>query len=140
MLVLLLGNHLPTDPPFVICHLSMDAVIDVNNRSESEEDEGETTELFVIEELEGEAKEDVPLGEKVDLIVGHPEAISVGEQMQILCDLYGFKQDTFWDSYRDDQRDALRNKLSLIVSNEFVTEKNLVKINCPSWVGPFLPH
>lgn len=54
------------------------------------------------------------------------QVISVGEQMQIMCDLYGFKQDTYWDCYRDDQKDALRNKLSLIVSHEFVTEKNLV--------------
>lgn len=53
--------------------------------------------------------------------------ISVGEQMQMMCDLYGFKQDTYWDSYREDQKDALRNKLSLIVSHEFVTEKNLVR-------------
>ena len=64
---------------------------------------------------------------------GKQQEITVLEQMQIMCDLYGFKQDTYWDCYRPDQQDALRNKLSLIVSNEFVTEKNLVNLR-------LLPH
>lgn len=104
----------------------MDSVIEVERNSESENDEGET-EIFSIVEAKDDEREDVPVQEDVNLLVGHPKAISVGEQMQILCDLYGFKEDTYWDCYRDDQKDALRNKLSLIMCNEFVSEKNLVR-------------
>lgn len=87
----------------------------------------EETELFVVVEVPEEEREEIPLNVgDTNKLVGKPEAISVGEQMQIMCDLYGFKQDTYWDCYRSDQKDALRNKLSLIVSNEFVSEKNLV--------------
>lgn len=54
------------------------------------------------------------------------EKICVKKQLQILCDLYGYREETYWDCYQPDQKDALTNKLSLIVSNEFVSEKNLV--------------
>lgn len=92
----------------------------------STSDEEETA-LFVVVEVPEDERVDEQLNvNDTNKLAGKPEAISVGEQMQIMCDLYGFKQDTYWDCYRSDQKDALRNKLSLIVSNEFVSEKNLV--------------
>lgn len=106
----------------------MDSVIDVER---IEVDSRKT--ISVKEEKHDEIE--VANEEEVELIIEEDgddderqknQVISVGEQMQIMCDLYGFKQDTYWDSYRDDQQEALKNKLALIVSHEFVDEKNLV--------------
>lgn len=105
----------------------MDSVIEVVKPDEESHAELLRPDDSVAIELDEEQDPPV-IDEEVKQLVddGQQQVISLGEQMQIMCDLYGFRQDTYWDCYRSDQRDALRNKLSLIVSHEFVTEKNLV--------------
>lgn len=104
----------------------MDSVIEVS-KSDSESSDERCNEDVLAIRIDSDKKDDEDSEE--NKLVGdsqQQQVISLGEQMQIMCDLYGFRQDTYWDCYRADQKDALRNKLSLIVSHEFVTEQNLV--------------
>lgn len=41
--------------------------------------------------------------------------ISIEEQMQLLCDLFGHQSDVIWDSYTPHQKEALKNKLKLVL-------------------------
>lgn len=41
--------------------------------------------------------------------------ISIEEQMQLLCDLFGHQSDVIWDSYTPRQKEALKNKLKLVL-------------------------
>lgn len=100
-----------------------DERIDPDSHREIIANEQDVAAINVDQQQQDNPEED----EQCELIGDRQQMISVGEQMQIMCDLYGFKQDTYWDCYREDQKDALRNKLSLILSQEFVNEKNLVK-------------
>lgn len=95
-------------------------------RSDSESSDERCNEDELAIRIDSDKKEDSDNEENKLVGDSQQQVISLGEQMQIMCDLYGFRQDTYWDCYRADQKDALRNKLSLIVSHEFVTEQNLV--------------
>lgn len=56
--------------------------------------------------------------------------ITIEEQMQLLCDLFGHKEDVIWDSYTPNQREALKNKLKLVLDPETKSKKkNIVSVN-----------
>lgn len=108
----------------------MDAVIQVDRIDNNICGSKEESRITLLPDVREDDEVCEVVKEEERELVGGPETkqmINVGEQMQIMCDLYGFKQDTYWDCYRPDQKDALKNKLGLIVSNEFVSEKNLVR-------------
>lgn len=53
--------------------------------------------------------------------------IPIEEQMQLLCDLFGHENDVIWDSYTSNQKEALRNKLKLVLDPASGSKrKNLV--------------
>lgn len=54
--------------------------------------------------------------------------ITIEEQMQLLCDLFGHQSDVIWDSYTANQKEALKNKLKLVLdpSTSSSKKKNLV--------------
>lgn len=49
--------------------------------------------------------------------------ITIEAQMQLLCDLFGHKEDVIWDSYTPNQREALKNKLKLVLDPETKSKK-----------------
>lgn len=57
--------------------------------------------------------------------------ITIEEQMQLLCDLFGHESDIIWDSYTANQKEALKNKLKLVLdpsSSSNAKKKNIVSI------------
>lgn len=66
----------------------------------------------------------------VKLITDEPEkeSITVEQQMQLLCNLFGHEDSIIWDNFTPDQREALKNKLKLILdpSSTSARRKNLV--------------
>lgn len=53
--------------------------------------------------------------------------ITIEEQMQLLCDLFGHESDVIWDSYTVQQKEALKNKLKLVLDpGTSAKKKNLV--------------
>lgn len=56
--------------------------------------------------------------------------ITIEEQMQLLCDLFGHESDVIWDSFTRGQKEALKNKLKLVLdpaSN--AKKKNVVSVS-----------
>lgn len=54
--------------------------------------------------------------------------IPIEEQMQLLCDLFGHESDVIWDSYTLSQKEALKNKLKLVLDpgTQNSKKKNIV--------------
>lgn len=57
-----------------------------------------------------------------------PSNITIEEQMQLLCDLFGHESDVIWDSYTANQKEALKNKLKLVLDpgTNNAKKKNIV--------------
>lgn len=56
--------------------------------------------------------------------------ITIEEQMQLLYDLFGHERDVIWDSYTPHQKEALKNKLKLVLDpgTNHTKRKNIVSL------------
>lgn len=56
--------------------------------------------------------------------------ITIEEQMQLLYDLFGHERDVIWDSYTPHQKEALKNKLKLVLDpgTNHAKRKNIVSL------------